>query len=126
MSQLRLTPPGVALDSWLARHGRSGVVARHRRSDGALRGCYSGDGNQSAAALASAAATARRHLTKWSCSQSMGPAVSPLMLVFSCFLGCRQLLQRVCRSVPGDSSPCGVGCLLVQRSRVWAAVLSRL
>ena len=41
------------------------------------------DGNQSAAALASAAAAARWYLTKRSCSHSMGRRLSALMLALS-------------------------------------------
>ena len=43
LSKLRLALLGAALDGWLEEvFGR--CAARHRRSEGALRGCYGGDG----------------------------------------------------------------------------------
>lgn len=53
---------GVAVQNWGAgwKTLSWGVAARHRCSDGALRGCGGGSGSQSAAA------NARRSLTRWS------------------------------------------------------------
>ena len=71
-------------------------------------GCYSGDSSQSAAVPASAASTAWRYLTRWSCSHSMRPAAvcADALIEYHrgkakwiwnplCFLGCRHLLPQV-------------------------------